>query len=115
MNETMKEHIIGVSLIVIKIFNDFESISKNISASLERSCVYHWVCSISSKSGEIYAKHFSNTMLSFTIADLQITLFKTNVSLFKVTIDLSSQYGCKGFEIWKEQVKKLKLLKYFKG
>ncbi len=116
MNETMKEHIIGVSLIAIKTFNDFESISKNISASLERSYSYHWVCSISPKSGEIYAKYFPNTMLSFTIADLQIILFQTNIPLFKVSVDLSSQYGCQGFEIRKEQIKKqrekLKFLKY---
>jgi hypothetical protein len=90
MTESMKEHIIGVSLIAVRAFDNFESISKNISASLETLYGYHWVCSVNPKSGKINAKYFANTMISFIIADIQITTFQTNIPLFKVSLNCYS-------------------------
>ncbi len=84
MTESMKEHALVISLIAIKNFDDFKSISANISSSMETLYGYHWVCSVSSKLNEISSKYIGKTFLVFTIEDISVTMFQTGVPDVKV-------------------------------
>jgi hypothetical protein len=78
MTEAMKEHALVISLISLKSYNDFKSISANISSSLELFYKQHWVCSVSIKSSQITSGYIKDTFISLTIEDIQITIFQIN-------------------------------------
>jgi hypothetical protein len=84
MTESMKEHALVISLITITNFDDFKSISANISSSMETLYGYHWICSVSSKLNEISSKYIGKTFLVFTIADISVTMFQSGVPHVKV-------------------------------
>ncbi len=84
ITESMKEHALVISLIAITNFDDFKSISANISSSMETLYGYHWICSVSSKLNEISSKYIGKTFLVFTIADISVTMFQSGVPHVKV-------------------------------
>jgi tetrahydromethanopterin S-methyltransferase subunit B len=84
MNDEMQKKLLDITLTALKLFNNFESIAKNISDSLDATYGKYWNCFVGHNGTHAYARYINETYISFIVGEIQFVLFQTSQPTQKV-------------------------------
>jgi hypothetical protein len=84
MSVEMQEESLNVTLLALKLFDNYGSIAKNISDSLDAMYGKFWHCFVGHTETYAYVRYINGTYISFIVGEIQFILFQTNQPIVKV-------------------------------